>query len=43
MPPHAADQIAGAELMFVEEGHHALSLSRNYEPVARRELELAFG
>ena len=39
----AADTITGAELMLVEEGHHALSLSRNYGPVARRQLELARG
>ena len=39
----AADQIAGAELILVAEGHHALSLSRNYQPIARRQLELATG
>ncbi len=37
----AADEIAGAELVLVEEGHHLLSLSRNYGPVAQRQLELA--
>jgi pimeloyl-ACP methyl ester carboxylesterase len=37
----AADQIAGAELLLVEEGHHLLSLSRGYGPVAKRQLELA--
>jgi pimeloyl-ACP methyl ester carboxylesterase len=36
----AADQIAGAELIFVQEGHHALSLSHDYGPVAQRQLEL---
>ena len=40
---HAADQITGAELILVEDGHHALSLSRNYGPTARRQLELALG
>jgi pimeloyl-ACP methyl ester carboxylesterase len=39
----AADRIAGAELILVEEGHHALSLSRDYGPVAERQLELAHG
>jgi pimeloyl-ACP methyl ester carboxylesterase len=39
----AADEIAGAELILVEEGHHALSLSRNYGPVAERQLQLARG
>ena len=39
----AAERIAGAELMLVEEGHHALSLSRNYGPIAERQLELAHG
>ena len=38
---NAASQIAGSELVLVEEGHHFLSLSRNYGPVARRQLELA--
>lgn len=37
----AADQIADAELLLVDEGHHALSLSRNYGLVARRQIELA--
>lgn len=40
---HAVDEIAGAELIFVEEGHHALPLCRQYEPVAHRQLELALG
>ena len=39
----AADAIDGAELVLVEEGHHALSLSRRYGPVARRQVELASG
>ena len=30
-----------AELILVAEGHHALSLSRNYGPVAQRQSELA--
>jgi pimeloyl-ACP methyl ester carboxylesterase len=38
---NAADKISGAELVLVDEGHHALSASRNYEPVAQRQLELA--
>ena len=38
---NAADQIADAELILVEEGYHALSLSRNYGPAAQRQLELA--
>ena len=40
---NAADAIEGAELMLIEQGHHGLSLSRNYGPVARRQLELAHG
>ncbi len=36
----AADRIPNAGLIFVEEGHHLLSLSRNYGRVARRQLEL---
>lgn len=40
---HAADRIAGAKLFLVEEGHHILSLSRNYTPVAQRQLELIHG
>lgn len=40
---HAADEIAGAELILVEEGHHALPLCRHYEPIAHRQLELALG
>lgn len=39
----AANQIPGAELMLVAEGHHALSLSRNYQPIATRLLDLATG
>jgi pimeloyl-ACP methyl ester carboxylesterase len=39
----AARAITDAELMVVVEGHHALSLSRHYAPVARRQLELAHG
>ena len=38
---HAADRIDPAELVVVEEGHHLLALSRNYGPVAERQLELA--
>lgn len=38
---NAADKIAGAELILVDEGHHLLSASRNYGPVAHRQLELA--
>ncbi len=37
----AADEVAAAELILVDEGHHLLSLSRNYGPVAKRQLELA--
>jgi pimeloyl-ACP methyl ester carboxylesterase len=37
----AADGIAGAELMLVDEGHHALSISRNFGPVAQRQLDMA--
>ena len=37
----AAGVISGAELVPVAEGHHLLSLSRNYGPVAGRQLELA--
>lgn len=39
----AADRIAGAELVLVAQGHHILSLSRNYGPVASRQLELVHG
>jgi pimeloyl-ACP methyl ester carboxylesterase len=39
----AAAAIAGAELMVVDEGHHALSLSRGYGPVSQRQVELARG
>ena len=35
---NAADQIPGAELILVAEGHHALPLSRNYRPIAARQL-----
>lgn len=38
---HAADSITGADLILVDEGHHILSLSRGYGPVAQRQLELA--
>jgi len=37
----AAAAIPGAELLLVEEGHHLLSLSHDYERVAGRQLELA--
>ena len=37
----AAERISSAELLLVEEGHHALSLSRGFGPVATRQLELA--
>ena len=37
---NAAANIAGAELILLETGHHMLSLSRNYGPVAQRQLEL---
>jgi pimeloyl-ACP methyl ester carboxylesterase len=40
---NAAGKIAGAELILVEAGHHMLSLSRNYGPVAQRQLELVAG
>ncbi len=43
-PRHATEaaiRIPGAELILVEEGHHLLSLSRNYGRVAQRQLELA--
>lgn len=40
---NAAGKIAGAELIFVKEGHHLLSASRHYGPVAARQLELAHG
>lgn len=39
----AAGKITGAEMILVEAGHHLLSLSRNYGPVALRQLELANG
>ncbi len=38
---NAAKQIARAELILVDEGHHLLSLSRGYGPVAQRQLDLA--
>lgn len=38
---NAANKTAGAHLILVEEGHHLLSLSQHYEPVAQRQLELA--
>jgi pimeloyl-ACP methyl ester carboxylesterase len=37
---NAARQIAGAELIMVEEGHHLLSMSRHYGPVAELQFEL---
>jgi pimeloyl-ACP methyl ester carboxylesterase len=40
---NAAHRIPGAESAAVEEGHHLLSMSRNYEPAARRQLELVRG
>jgi len=39
----AAERITGAELMIVAEGHHLLSMSRHYGPIADRQLVLAFG
>ncbi len=39
----AAEGIADAQLIIVEEGHHLLSLSREFGPVARRQSELAHG
>jgi pimeloyl-ACP methyl ester carboxylesterase len=39
----AAEEITGAELSVLPGGHHMLSLSRNYGPVAQRQLELAHG
>jgi pimeloyl-ACP methyl ester carboxylesterase len=38
---NAMNKISGAELVVVDEGHHLLSLSRHYGPVADRQLELA--
>jgi len=40
---NAANRIANAELILVQEGYHLLSYSRNYGPVAERQLELAHG
>lgn len=40
---NAAKEIEVAELMLVEEGHHALPLCRNYAPLAHRQIELALG
>ncbi len=37
---NAANSIPDAELMLVKDGHHLLSLSRGYGPVAQRQLEL---
>lgn len=37
---NAAANITGAEMIIVEDGHHMLSLSRNYGQVARRQLDL---
>ena len=39
----AAAEITGAERILVEEGHHILTLSRQYGPVAQRQLELVHG
>jgi pimeloyl-ACP methyl ester carboxylesterase len=39
----AVEKIPNADLVLVEEGHHILSLSGHYGPVARRQLELAQG
>jgi transposase len=36
----AAANITGADLVLIEEGHHMLSLSRNYGRAAQRQLEL---
>ena len=38
---NAAKRIENAELVLVEEGHHLLSMSRDYRRVASRQLELA--
>jgi pimeloyl-ACP methyl ester carboxylesterase len=40
---NAADEITGAELILVEEGHHLLSLNRHYGPVTERQLGFALG
>ena len=37
----AVEKTPNADLVLVEEGHHILSLSRHYGPVARRQLQLA--
>lgn len=37
---HAADRIDGAELWLVEEGHHALGLSRHSSEMLERQIEL---
>ncbi len=39
----AAQEIADAELMLVEEGLHVLPLCRNHEALARRQIELIHG
>lgn len=39
----AAEAITGAELWVLPTGHHLLSLGSGYEPVARRQIELAHG
>jgi pimeloyl-ACP methyl ester carboxylesterase len=38
---HSNEQIAGAELMLVEGGHHLLPAGRGFEAVAQRQLTLA--
>jgi pimeloyl-ACP methyl ester carboxylesterase len=40
---NAANQIEGAEIMLIDGAHHGLSLSRNYAPLARRQIELTLG
>ncbi len=40
---NAARRVADAELLIVDEGHHLLSLSRRYGPVAERQLVLVHG
>jgi pimeloyl-ACP methyl ester carboxylesterase len=40
---NAADRIADSEMILVAAGHHILSLSSNYGPVAQRQLELTRG
>jgi pimeloyl-ACP methyl ester carboxylesterase len=40
---NAASRADDADLILVEEGHHLLSLSQHYGPVAERQRELAYG